>query len=187
MQNIRYDIDGTNKNREVLLEDERLPQLLADISAALARGHSLRETLNRCCEAIVENLGAAFARIWIYNEETNHLELHSSAGIYTHLDGEHSRIPLGQYKIGLIAEERKPHLTNSVVGDSRINDQEWAQREKMTAFAGYPLIVENRLIGVVAMFSRKALTEAALQSLSIVSGTNRSSRNYFPHRANRFG
>ena len=82
------------------------------------------------------------------------LELQASAGLYTHLDGPHSRVPVGQYKIGLIAQERKPHLTNTVVGDPRVSDQEWAQREGMVAFAGYPLIVEDRLVGVMAMFAR---------------------------------
>ena len=76
--------------------------------------------------------------------------------MYTHLDGPHSRVPVGKYKIGLIAQERKPHLTNAVVGDPRVSDQEWAQREGMVAFAGYPLVVDDRLVGVMAMFARHA-------------------------------
>jgi light-regulated signal transduction histidine kinase (bacteriophytochrome) len=35
----------------------------------------------------------------------------------------------------------------------------------MVAFAGYPLIVEDRLVGVVAMFARKELTEDTLELL----------------------
>jgi len=48
---------------------------------------------------------------------------------------------MGHYKIGMIAQERKPHLTNEVVGDVRVSDQEWAKREGMVAFAGYPLML----------------------------------------------
>lgn len=169
MQNIQYNFAENDQTDEIPAERENVAKLIADISKALARGHSLQETLNQCCEAIVENLNAAFARIWIFNPETNLLELQASAGIYTHLNGEHSRIPLGKFKIGLIAKEREPHLTNSVTTDERVNHQDWAIREKMTAFAGYPLIVEDRLIGVVAMFSRNILTKAALQALSIIA------------------
>ena len=70
---------------------------------------------------------AAFARIWTLNEAKDVLELQASAGMYTHLDGPHSRIPVGQFKIGLIARDREPHLTNQVVGDPRVNDQSWAR------------------------------------------------------------
>ena len=88
--------------------------------------------------------------------------------MYTHLDGPHSRVPMGALKIDTIAQLRKPRLTNSVLGDELVN-QEWARQEGMKAFAGYPLLVENRVLGVMAMFSRQALSEAALDAMSSVS------------------
>jgi PAS domain S-box-containing protein len=60
-------------------------------------------------------------------------------------DGPHGRVPVGKFKIGLIAEERTPHLTNAVIGDPRVSDQKWARREGMVAFAGYPLVVDGML------------------------------------------
>ena len=75
--------------------------------------------------------------------QTQILKLHASAGLYTHLDGDHASIPVGQYKIGRIAQVRKPHLTNDVQEDPEIHDQEWAKREGMVAFAGYPIIVQQ--------------------------------------------
>ncbi len=97
------------------------------------------------------------------------LELQASAGLYTHIDGPHSRVPVGQFKIGLIAQERKPHLTNAVVGDPRVHNQDWAKQEGMVAFAGYPLIVEDRVVGVMAVFARHILSEIALQMMSAVA------------------
>src|SRR5258708_2105368 len=76
-------------------------------------------------EAAVKHLQAAFARIWTLNENANVLELQASAGLYTHLDGAHSRIPVGKFKIGKIAGERIPHLSNSVIGDPRA--MSWAR------------------------------------------------------------
>ena len=103
------------------------------------------------------------------NPHDDVLELRASAGLYTHLDGPHSRVPVGKYKIGLIAQERKPHLTNAVVGDPRVSDQEWAKREGMVAFAGYPLVVDDRLVGVMAMFARHPLSEATLEAMASVA------------------
>jgi GAF domain-containing protein len=41
----------------------------------------------------------------------------------------------------------------------------------MVAFAGYPLVVEDRLIGVVALFARRPLSESILDALASVAGT----------------
>ena len=106
---------------------------------------------------MVEHLGAAFARIWTLNREEEMLELQASAGMYTHIDGPHSRVPVGSFKIGKIAQERAPHITNDVQTDPRVSDKEWAKREGMVAFAGYPLLLDDRLLGVMAMFSREEL------------------------------
>ena len=103
------------------------------------------------------------------NPAENVLELRASAGLYTHLDGPHGRVPVGAFKIGRIAEERTPHLTNAVLDDPRVSDQAWARREGMVAFAGYPLVVDDRLIGVMAMFARTALGDATLQAMASVA------------------
>ncbi len=142
--------------------------LEAEIGLRLTTSRPLPETLQVCAEAIVKHLGAAFARVWTLNHATQTLELQASAGLYTHLDGPHGRVPVGKFKIGLIAQEQKPHLTNQVIGDPRVSDQDWAEREGMVAFAGYPLIIEGRAEGVLALFSRHALPDSTLDVLGRV-------------------
>jgi len=152
-----------------LAERARLADLNAHVAIALTRSDQQQEILQCCTEALVKHLDAAFARIWTLNEAENVLELRASAGMYTHLDGPHGRVPVGQFKIGLIAQERQPHLTNDVLGDPRVGNQEWAMREGMVAFAGHPLIVEGNLVGVMAMFARTPLPEATLNALAVVA------------------
>lgn len=150
----------------------RQAALGADIGVALTEGGGpLPRLLQRCADAVVRHLDAAFARVWTLNPDEDVLELQASAGMYTHLNGPHGRVPVGRFKIGLIAAERQPHLTNSVVGDPRVGDQEWARREGMVSFAGYPLVVEDRLVGVLAMFARRPLPEDTLEALSSVANT----------------
>lgn len=143
--------------------------LIADVGVALNAEDALPTILQTCAEAVVRHLDAAFARIWTLNRVTDTLELQASAGRYTHLDGPHSRVPVGALKIGLIAAERRPHLTNDVPHDPRVSDKEWAAREGMIAFAGYPLIVGERLVGVLAMFARHTLGEETLAMISSVA------------------
>ena len=87
------------------------------------------------------------------------------------MNGSHSRIPTGTLKIGLIASERLPHLTNEVLDDPRVSDQQWARREGMVAFAGYPLLVADRVIGVMALFARHTLSPSVLDAMASVANT----------------
>jgi len=140
----------------------------AEVSAAVSESEkSLRAMLQICAAAVVTHLDAAFARIWLLDEEV--LQLEASAGLYTHLDGQHARIPLGSFKIGLIATEQKPHLTNTVQTDERVSDKEWARQEQMISFAGYPLLVEGRTVGVIAMFARQPLEADVIEALASVA------------------
>lgn len=169
VRGLARDVTERKKAEVALAERTRIADLAADVGRAITQNDAVDPMLEACVQAMVHHLDAAFARIWELNETDNVLELRASAGMYTHLDGPHGRVPVGKFKIGLIAQERKPHLTNSVVGDSRVSDQEWAIREKMVSFAGYPLIVEGRLVGVAAMFARRPLTELAIRGLGSIS------------------
>ncbi|MDJ0799669.1 MAG: PAS domain-containing protein [Calothrix sp. MO_167.B12] len=160
----------TRKQTELALKEQtRLSVFRSAINSTLVVNDSLQDILQQCTQIMVDYLDAAFARIWTLNPEENMLELQASAGMYTHIDGPHGRVPVGKYKIGLIAQERQPHLTNSVQTDPRVGDKEWAKREGMVAFAGYPLMVGDELVGVIAMFSRHELSASILQELSFVA------------------
>ncbi len=163
------DIEKRKAAEAALAARTRLAALGADTGAALTSIDDLQAALNRCCEAIVTRLDAAFARIWTLNPAENVLELQASAGIYTHRDGPHSRVPVGSLKIGRIARDREPHLTNDVLNDPAIGDKEWARDEGIAAFAGYPLLVEGQLVGVMGMFARHSLTMETLDALGSVA------------------
>jgi PAS domain S-box-containing protein len=163
------DVTERRKAEATIAEQMRLAEYGRYIGLALTRNGPLREALTRCAEVTVRHLDGAFARIWTLAEAGDVLELQASAGMYTHTHGDHSRIPVGQFKIGEIARERRPHLTNTVIGDPRVPAQDWALREGMVAFAGYPLVVDDRLVGVLAMFARHPLSEATLRMMASIA------------------
>jgi PAS domain S-box-containing protein len=165
---LEHEILERQRAEEEIRHREQLSALAAAVGLALT-SDSLARALQQCAEALVTHLGAAFARIWTLNERDAVLELQASAGLYTHLNGPHGKVPLGQFKIGRIARDRKPHLTNTVIGDPEVNDQDWARREGMVAFAGHPLIVDGRVVGVVALFARHALSDAVSSALASVA------------------
>jgi PAS domain S-box-containing protein len=140
--------------------------LTADIGIALTQGNSLQMTLDQCAELIVRHLNVALAQIWTLRDGENLPELQASAGIRPDIEGANVRVPAVAPKIARIAEQCQPYVTNAVMGDPEVADQEWARQEGMVAFAGYPLIVEQRLVGVAAVFAREPLSESRVKSLA---------------------
>ena len=60
-------------------------------------------------------------------------------------------------------------MTNKVLDDVPGIDKDWAKREGMVAFSGYPLIVENQVVGVIGTFSQRPLLKTTLKNLSTVA------------------
>lgn len=168
---VSFDITDRVRSEELLDKQSRHAALAADVGRALVSRDDLTQRLQAVAEAVVEHIDAAFARIWTVAPGHDVLELQASAGLYTHLDGQHSMIPIGNLKIGTIAASRTPHLTNDVPNDQLVSHPSWAEREGMVAFAGYPLIVGDQLVGVLALFSRRALPKSTLTALASISDT----------------
>jgi len=171
MQGIARDI---TERKQTELMQARLNQqaaLRADVSAALTNeNHSLPQMLQECTEALVEHLDAAFARIWLLKESEDVLELQASAGLYANLDGPHSTISVGELTVGMIAAEKAPQLVNDFGSDDS-GDNDWAGQEDISSFAGYPLMLGDRLVGVMAMYSRHKLEADTLNALGSVADT----------------
>jgi len=166
-----HDVTGQKRAEAALRERQRHAQLQAKVSLALVHDDPLDVVLQRCAEALVEDLRAALARIWTLDVHDNVLVLRASAGIHTRLDGVRSRVELGDSKIGVIARTGRALMTNKVVGDPQFPDQAWAKARGLRSFAGYPLMVEGRLAGVVAMFARHPIDDATLGAMGSVTNT----------------
>jgi PAS domain S-box-containing protein len=145
-------------------ERMRLAAVDAEVGSALLQGTGLRETLSTCAEAVVRHLNVALARIWIWDQEENVLELQASAGMPA--DGSEDRLPLGNAGVGVIASQRKPYISSNLANDPLLSRQQWLQREGLAAFAGYPLIIENRLVGVIALVAKEAFTRTVVEGFA---------------------
>jgi DNA-binding Lrp family transcriptional regulator len=136
---------------------------------SLKKYENLNDKLQFIVESLVKHFGAKFARVWLLDKERKNLVLKFSSGKYKNIDGEFSRVPADSNKIGKIVITGKPTITNDVVNDKRIRYPEWAKREKLQSFAGYPLTHGNNVIGVLAMFSTKRLQAADFEVLGVFS------------------
>lgn len=170
------DITDRQELEAAAAERARLTTLVADVSIALTR-HP-KDILHPCCEAIVQRLEATAAKIWTFNPQENALELQATVGIFPATEDSDRHISVGQGKIGLIAEKKQPDFDGGwAVADWELASENWGNfpipnhpsSNQVFAFAGYPLIVEERLVGVLAILSQEPFTNACLQSLTSVA------------------
>ena len=177
------------ERRQVQERLERLGRLKEQLLGPAA----LNDKLKLITNAVVDILGADFARLWTVAKgdlcqkgcrhaevtEDQHacrdrsrcLHLVASSGRYTNTDGSHRRVPFGAYKIGLIASgELVKFVTNDVAHDPHVHNHEWARRLGLVSFAGHRIISpEEAPVGVLALFSKQPITadeEAMLDDLA---------------------
>src|SRR5690349_2254792 len=141
----------------------RLLDALRDITRQITATRDVDEVLASIVRGLVEHGGAALARIWLLQTDAEcpvcagaatgerALHLRASAGLHTNLAGHYHRLPVGARKIGQIAASRSPVCTNDLTHDPRIVDKPWVEVHGLHAFAGYPLVFRDELLGVLGV------------------------------------
>jgi len=162
-------------------QNETQTALLSTLKEKLLGTRSLKEQLALVSESCVTIFDADFARIWLIKEadscekgcnhasvtvgtevccnRTHCLHLMVSSGRYTHIEGGHSRVPFGCYKIGRVASGEDPFfITNDVVHDPRVHDHQWAKSLGLVSFAGFRLLsTDKKPVGVLALFKKREI------------------------------
>jgi hypothetical protein len=152
--------------------DEQRPNvsaLGAEVGRAITSGASMQTVLDRIASSVTVHLRVAVARIWALNELETVLDLQASAGLPSRETDRHNRIPVGEFNIGRIARERRAQFTNDPLSEADVFDREWLERENIAAFAGFPLVVENHVAGVLGVFSRQHIDSKTLKVCHVYS------------------
>jgi PAS domain S-box-containing protein len=158
--------------------------LAAEPLLALAVTVTSEQHVDSVLQSIVQGLasqpGVALARIWLLQSaelssfchavsdapDPTELCLVASAGTpinspgedWCFLHGHFARVPLNVGKVGQVAASRHPILIEDVRAQNDwVVRPEWAEREEIRSLAGHPLIFRDKLLGVIAVFSRHPL------------------------------
>jgi PAS domain S-box-containing protein len=167
-RSIRYAIGRKRAAAKAAAEQARLAAFGAEVGLAVTRRDALDTILDRCARAMVTYLKAALARIWIFDPTQNVLRLDASAGAVNTLDNAPRELPPSAVDLASLADG-KPIFINQVTDQSRLPDLQWARREGIAAFAGYPLRLEDRLVGLMGIFTEAHLSEEVLQEMASVA------------------
>jgi signal transduction histidine kinase len=145
----------------------RQSALMADLAAVLIGSESLAAKLPYCSAEIIQYLEVDCASIWTTDSAGQHFTLSAAAG---DASGDlPQRWELGNSQFAHLVRDRTPYLTNSLREDFLGPEWNWAARHRIQASAGYPLAIENKLMGVLAVYSRRLLGVDVLDTLRVVA------------------
>jgi PAS domain S-box-containing protein len=154
--------------QDVVLERTRLAVLSSDLGVALTGVATLRATLGRCTSALVRHLDVIGACIWTFSESARGLELQAGTGLSPALAEAYAQVSLDDPTIGDVARQRRP-LHTGATAELRMPDPPWFERHGITTFAACPLLVGEKLVGVLAVFARRPLPTFMVESLGAVA------------------
>ncbi|MFG0290622.1 MAG: sigma 54-interacting transcriptional regulator [Rhodopirellula sp. JB044] len=149
----------------------------------LAQRRDVRDALRLIVDRIAASKSVALTRIWLRRpglgcdtcrmrpecpDRSECLHLVASAGQsvveperdLTKTQGDFQRFPIGVRKVGKIAASGKPLEVQAIEGEhSWIADPAWFQAEGIRGFGGQPLMHRDKVLGVLAVFSRSTISE----------------------------
>lgn len=155
------------KTRAMLSDQARANAIRAGIASVMASSGGFREFLLACCDELVKHVDNSFVRIWTLCDGDRQLEsLGGRLGDESDDISLAHKVAVGETVIGQIAADRFPRISNCLANEPRLFDPDWVERERLVSFAGFPLIVENRLIGVLAIFARQVVAPTLFDHLA---------------------
>ena len=157
-RSIRYALQRKRAAAMAAFEQARLAAFGAEIGLALTRRDSLDAILERCAKAMSQYLNAALAQIATFDPRKETFELQASAGPLSESRPLPTGVPKMNLELGALSEA-KPAIIKQTLNDPRLPDQEWLKQEGLVSCAAYPLVLEEKLVGLMTVYSQQVLTE----------------------------
>jgi transcriptional regulator with GAF, ATPase, and Fis domain len=136
---------------------------VADVCAAIATTVSTSRSV-------------ALVRVWTAEPDGGTLTLLASGGTprgggsYSRLDGEFREMAVADATMAGIAAARQPFIVPGIRGDEEwLSNPGWAARQGLRAFLAFPLVEDDRVVGIFAVFDREVPTADLLAQLQLLA------------------
>jgi len=151
------------------------------IALEMTSSLNLQEVLATITQGLVDELEAAFARIWLLRNGDLCTECHkadqcvdrelclhlkASAGIYENLNGEFRRYPYGAPIIGRIIHSEEPLFTNDLLKEGHFQDKRWIRDNGFQSYVGHPLVFRGEQLGVLVMFCCRVMSQKEFERVA---------------------
>ena len=157
-RSIRYALQRKRAAAMAAFEQARLAAFGAEIGLALTRRDSLEAIMERCTRAMVQYLNAAVAQISTFDGASAEFNLLAMTGPLIDGGNAPEKLPTARFDIAGLSEG-KPMVIKHALNDPRLSDQDRLRQKGVVSYAAYPLVVEEKLVGLMSVFSQQAITE----------------------------
>ena len=169
-RSIRYALQRKRAAVLAAFEQARLAAFGAEIGLALTSRDSLDAILDRCSKAMAQFLNAALAQISTFDARKQVFETRAAAGPIWEGASAPRQAPVVKLELTALSEG-KPMILKQLANDPHLPDQEWVKKEGVVSYAAFPLMLENKLVGLMTIFTQQPLTEKiALEMSSVAHG-----------------
>jgi transcriptional regulator with GAF, ATPase, and Fis domain len=154
-------------------EDLFDPQMPISLLLEIAQKRTLDEIVETLKTFVLSRPGVARFRMWLVDKSDNCLHtvadgISQSPGVEAKADLDdpnrdpHVRIPLGAGLAGKIALSGKQIVLRDLDRDpAELSHVVWLKTERIRGFNGVPIVFKGEILGVIAVFSRHNVPEAA--------------------------
>ncbi|HYM51727.1 MAG TPA: GAF domain-containing sensor histidine kinase [Candidatus Limnocylindrales bacterium] len=125
------------------------------------------ELLDSMAVALIEYLDVTVAQLWLSESPDGTLWRRASQHRTTLPPPLPSPLPRGESEIGQVAELRVPIVTNDPLHHRQVTPNPWFEDEGIRAFAGFPLLVQDQMLGVLAVYHRRPLDRNTVELLML--------------------
>lgn len=162
--------DITDRKRAAAEAEERtmLSVLSADVAAVITSGIRQGPMLQECARLVAARLGTALLRVWTFDDGADVFHLEASVGDRG-VPGADARTLSPQ--CALLAELiRSPQPRVAVLSpEDRPEEFGWDQPGRFSAFAGFALRADDRVLGVLALYAHRSFSDAVIKAMTALA------------------
>ncbi len=172
LEHINATVEQTVLERtKELRERTELVALSGDAGVALTRMGALEGILKDCASAIVSRIRVASADIWTYDPQTSVLEYGAGAGLFAENRAKQRIVVNSRPGVERLVRERRACFGREEIADLLGAAPEKIDEAGLKMFASFPLLLADRLTGILVVTSKEPLCDSSLNALSSVSGS----------------
>jgi GAF domain len=150
----------------------------------LVRSLEARRLMDGLASQAVAICEAALVRVWLIGpgdecascpmlpecaNQIRCLHLAASAGVSTRLDGAFHRFPIGAREVGNVVLTGTAWAADADLAALGLAEESWLAAHQVRGFAAVPLVCGARILGVLAVFSRRGLSEHEVRLLGLAA------------------
>jgi len=149
-------IEHARLYREAAQQAERL-RSLARLGQLVSSSLDTDEVLAGIARAAAALMGVPVVSVWVAETERETLRVRAFSDEPMGATYPLRTMAFGQGPIGIVAVQRQPLSIPDALGDGRLQVESWWRQHGLTSFLGVPILLQDSLLGVLALCGRAPL------------------------------